>query len=53
MLEQPLQIVLGHHPFLTALLKQESRDRNLYQSVLVPLGMAADESAHGLIQILR
>ena len=38
MLEQPLQIVLGHHPFLTALLKQETRNRNLHQSVLVPLG---------------
>jgi|TARA_B100002052_G_scaffold228200_1_gene210672 hypothetical protein len=53
MLEQPLQIVLGHDPFLTALLKQETGNRNLHQSVLVPLGVATDEAAHGLVQILR
>ena len=53
MLEQPLLIGLGQHSFLTALLKQEPRNRNLHQSVLVPLGVATDESAHGLLQILR
>ena len=53
MVEQSFQIVLRHHPLLAALLKQEASDGHLDQSVLVPLRMTLDESAHGLIKILR
>ena len=53
MVEQSFQIMLRHHPLLAALLKQEASDGHLDHSVLVPLRMTFDESAHGVIKILR
>ena len=35
------------------MLEQEARKRCLQQAVLVPVGMAADEFPHRLVQVLR
>jgi hypothetical protein len=40
-------------PVLAAVLEKEARKRCLQQAVLVPVGMAADEFPHRLVQILR
>ena len=42
----------AHGPVLAAVLEQEARKRCLQQAVLVPIGMAADEFPHRLVQIL-
>jgi len=52
-LEQTVEVVAAHGPVLAALLEQEARKRCLQQAVLVPIGMAADEFTHRLVQILR
>ena len=43
----------AHGPVLAAVLEQEARKRGLQQAVLVPVGMAADEFPHRLVQVLR
>ena len=52
-LEQTIQIMLCHDTLLATLLKQESGNGCLHQSVLIPLGVVCNETPHGLIKIFR
>ena len=52
-LEQTIEVVAAHGPVLAAVLEQEACKRCLQQAVLVPVGMAADEFPHRLVQVLR
>ena len=51
--EEVGQIAAGHAPVLHAVLHQKTRQGGLKEAVLVPVGMAFDELAHGLQQLLR
>jgi len=50
--EDSSEVVLHHRWLLAALLKQEARNSRLHQSVLIHIGVRADEHQHRVVQIL-
>ena len=45
--EEAVEVVLGYGAVITTLLKKKAGQSCLHQPVLIPLGMAGNEIAHG------
>jgi hypothetical protein len=47
--EEAVEVMLGYGAVITTLLKKKAGQGCLHQAVLIPLGMARNEIAHGQI----